>query len=98
MVFQADRPVTILEVLAEAGGIANDAGDTVIVTRPMQEHPYDPSDPPPIGPEDPAPAATPNESTQADSAPDTPAAGKPIFFGSRCRNVPKCCSRFSCPQ
>jgi len=33
MVYQADRDVTLLEVLAEAGGIANDAGDTVIVTR-----------------------------------------------------------------
>jgi polysaccharide export outer membrane protein len=33
MVYQADREVTLLEVLAEAGGIANDAGDTVIVTR-----------------------------------------------------------------
>ena len=33
MVYQADREVALLEVLAEAGGIANDAGDTVIVTR-----------------------------------------------------------------
>ena len=33
MVYHADRDVTLLEVLAEAGGIANDAGDTVIVTR-----------------------------------------------------------------
>jgi len=33
MVYQADRDVTLLEVLAEAGGIAIDAGDTVIVTR-----------------------------------------------------------------
>ena len=33
MVYQADRDVALLEVLAEAGGIANDAGDTVIVTR-----------------------------------------------------------------
>ena len=33
MVFQADRPVTLIEVLAEAGGIGNDAGDTVIITR-----------------------------------------------------------------
>jgi len=33
MVYQADRDVTLLEVLAEAGGIMNDAGDTVIVTR-----------------------------------------------------------------
>jgi len=34
MVYEADRPVTLLEVLAEAGGVANDAGDTIIVTRP----------------------------------------------------------------
>jgi polysaccharide export outer membrane protein len=33
MVYQADRDVSLLEVLAEAGGISNDAGDTVIVTR-----------------------------------------------------------------
>ena len=34
MVYEADRGVTLLEVLAEAGGIAADAGDTIIVTRP----------------------------------------------------------------
>ena len=34
MVYEADHNVTLLEVLAQAGGIANDAGDTVIVTRP----------------------------------------------------------------
>ncbi len=50
MVYQADRPVTILEVLAEAGGVATDAGDTVIVTRPASEPPADPSEPPAIGP------------------------------------------------
>jgi polysaccharide export outer membrane protein len=33
MVYQADRAVTLLEALAEAGGVANDAGDTIIVTR-----------------------------------------------------------------
>lgn len=33
MVYEADRGVTLLEVLAEAGGIAPDAGDTIIVTR-----------------------------------------------------------------
>src|SRR6202790_1384304 len=34
MVYQADRQVTLLEVLAEAGGIAPDAGDSVLVPRP----------------------------------------------------------------
>lgn len=33
MVYEADRSVTLLEALAEAGGIATDAGDTIIVTR-----------------------------------------------------------------
>src|SRR5712664_2869420 len=66
MVYQADRPVTILEVLAEAGGISNDAGDTVIVTRPSQEPSADSSEPPAIGPEDPAPAT--KESTQTGAA------------------------------
>jgi polysaccharide export outer membrane protein len=55
MVYQADRPVTLLEVLAEAGGVANDAGDAVIVNRPAQDPASDPSEPPAIGPEDPAP-------------------------------------------
>jgi polysaccharide biosynthesis/export protein len=54
MVYQADRPVTLLEVLAEAGGIGLDAGDVVIVTRPSQEPQEDPTEPPAIGPEDPA--------------------------------------------
>src|SRR5258708_12194409 len=33
MVYHADRPVTLVQVLAEAGGISPDAGDVVIVTR-----------------------------------------------------------------
>lgn len=33
MVYQADRTMTLLEAIAEAGGILNDAGDTVIVAR-----------------------------------------------------------------
>ena len=34
MVYEADQSVTLLEALAQAGGIANDAGDIIIVTRP----------------------------------------------------------------
>ncbi len=33
MVYQAQRTVTLIEVLSEAGGIANDAGNTVVITR-----------------------------------------------------------------
>jgi polysaccharide export outer membrane protein len=69
MVYQADRPVTILEVLAEAGGVANDAGDTVIVTRPSADTTTDPSEPPEIGPEDPAASVAPKDSTPSSSAP-----------------------------
>lgn len=38
-VYQAIRPTTLLEVLTEAGGIAPDAGNTVIVTRAATEAP-----------------------------------------------------------
>jgi polysaccharide export outer membrane protein len=72
MVYQAERPVTILEVLAEAGGIANDAGDTVIVARPAPESLADPSEPPAIGPEDIETGAVSKDSTQTASAPDSP--------------------------
>ena len=33
MVYESSSNVTLLEALAEAGGISNDAGDTIIVTR-----------------------------------------------------------------
>src|SRR6266704_30948 len=56
MVYEADRPVTLLEVLAEAGGISSDAGDTIIVSRLSQDTPSDASEPPEIGPEPPLPA------------------------------------------
>lgn len=46
MVYEADRPTTLLEILAQAGGIANDAGDTVIVTRPDTAADMNGSDPP----------------------------------------------------
>src|SRR6516225_11214774 len=75
MVYQADRPVTILEVLAEAGGVANDAGDTVIVARPGQESQTDTTEPPSIGPEEPnsstvpAGARPPKGNPEATSAP-----------------------------
>ena len=72
MVYQADRPVSLLEVLAEAGGLANDAGDTVIVNRPTQEAPSDPIEPPAIGPEDPAHAAVSNGSTYTGPAQEPP--------------------------
>ena len=83
LVYQADRPVTILEVLAEAGGISNDAGDTVIVTRPVQTQSSDPTDPPSIGPEDPAPSASDSSKTVFPAAtPDASAPNEPPRIGN----------------
>src|ERR1700675_3297134 len=56
MVYQADRPVTLLEVLAEAGGVSVDAGDSAIVTRPISDS-ADTTQPPAIGNEDVIPSS-----------------------------------------
>src|SRR5262252_8910391 len=69
MVYEADRPVTLLEVLAEAGGISSDAGDTIIVSRPLQDALADSGEPPEIGPEQPLPAETPIASATDASTP-----------------------------
>ena len=73
MVYQADRQVTLLEVLAEVGGIAADAGDSVIVTRAESDPFDDPSTPPVISPEDAAPTHV------AKGSAPTPAASQPIL-------------------
>ena len=67
MVYEADRGVTLLEVLAEAGGIAADAGDTIIVTRPRAAVFVPVANPEPI-PETTAPGAA--GSTPSSDAPD----------------------------
>ena len=68
MVYQADHPVTLVQVLAEAGGISVDAGDTVIVTRGEAPEQANSNEPPEIGPEDTASATNP-------AAPHTTPAG-----------------------
>jgi protein involved in polysaccharide export with SLBB domain len=73
MVYQADRAVTLLEVLAEAGGVSSDAGDTVIVARPVQEAQPDTAEPPAIGPEQPPPATVPAEATRPSDTPHSSA-------------------------
>jgi polysaccharide biosynthesis/export protein len=37
-VYEADRQVTLIDVLAQAGGISPDAGDHVIITRPERDN------------------------------------------------------------
>ena len=75
MVYQADRQVTLIEVLAEAGGISNDAGDAVIITRLETDSASD-SEPPAIGLSDamptPAPEATSNPASSTASAAPPP--------------------------
>jgi len=44
MVYQAIRATSLLEVLTEAGGVANDAGSTVIVTRAGNPAAAEPAD------------------------------------------------------
>jgi len=74
MVYEADRPVTVLEVLAEAGGISADAGDSVIISRPDQATIEATGEPPELTAEDlagtPGAASTPVE--KAESAPAAP--------------------------
>lgn len=60
MVYQAIRPTTLLEVVSEAGGIADDAGSVVLITRRVSQ--------------DPAPAATNENASLPTTGSETPAA------------------------
>ena len=77
LVYQADRQVTLLEALAEAGGLSNDAGDQVIITRPVPQMSFEDSEPPAISPADAAPAKSqlskPGSVPAAATAPSAPA-------------------------
>lgn len=70
MVYEADHAVTLLEALAEAGGVANDAGDSVIITRAHPSFVLIPNPNP-----EPSPSVPPGAAPSADSppAPDPPA-------------------------
>jgi polysaccharide biosynthesis/export protein len=80
MVYQMDRQMTLVEILAEAGGISNDAADDVIITRPEIDTTGDSSssEPPAIGPEDAQPLAPSTQSAApADSSSSAPPPGSP---------------------
>ncbi|GAC1633021.1 MAG: hypothetical protein NVS9B14_07060 [Candidatus Acidiferrum sp.] len=83
MVYEVDRPITVLEALAQAGGIAPDAGDSVIIMRPDQASVESSGEPPEITAEDvagtPAPAAS--------NASSNPAAGS-VAANSKQANPP----------
>ncbi|HUI74379.1 MAG TPA: polysaccharide biosynthesis/export family protein [Candidatus Acidoferrum sp.] len=75
MVYESDGSTTLLQVLAQAGGIAPDAGDTVIITRPDISSQDSPGTPPQIGPEDVVPLGnTSANQTPLPSPRSTPAA------------------------
>jgi polysaccharide biosynthesis/export protein len=81
LVYQAERQVTLLEVLAEAGGLANDAGDEIIVTRPVPQMTFDESEPPAIDPAGTAPSV-PRNPSRSDSPAVGPASFQSSSFGS----------------
>jgi polysaccharide export outer membrane protein len=67
MVYEADRQVTLIDVLAQAGGITPDAADHVIVTRPERDPSADTSadaSQPPSVADDPAKSASPAASNE----------------------------------
>src|SRR5256885_735366 len=86
MVYQADRQLTLIEFLAEAGEISNAAGDFVITPRPKKDPSADFLDPPAIGPPTIGPddAATaplqpaPTDAPAATSGSDSTAANPPL--------------------
>jgi polysaccharide export outer membrane protein len=83
MVYEADRDVTLLEVLASAGGIANDAGDTVIITRQRSALFIPIANPEPISGSAPGAASSASEVTAGPTTPDDkeqpPSAAVPAF-------------------
>ena len=75
MVYEADRPVTLLEAIAQAGGISSDSGDTIFVSRQSQDAVPDAGEHPEIGTEHPLPTkASPNGETVPKDASPTPSA------------------------
>jgi len=67
MVYQVLRPTTLIELLADAGGIADDAGPNVMITRPR--HPADTNTNPQPAPDPPSAADSGNSDPAADPPP-----------------------------
>jgi len=97
MVYSADRQVTLVEVLAEAGGIGNDASDHVIITRPERAPgTSDSSEPPPIGPNDTGPVQEQNASSPpSGNSSDSDA---PIFPSASSANASNASAQAEPPQ
>jgi polysaccharide export outer membrane protein len=76
-VYATDRQVTLVEALAEAGGIMTDAGDQVVIARPQGDALADAAEPPAIGPEDATPARSQGTAPPA-FAPPAPGSTSPV--------------------
>jgi polysaccharide export outer membrane protein len=74
MVYEADRQVRLIDVIAAAGGIAPDAGDHVIITRPERDTLSDPSDASGTGTDNDAPALTQTPAPQVADSSSVPSA------------------------
>jgi polysaccharide export outer membrane protein len=70
MVYEADKDVTLLEVLAAAGGVANDAGDTILITRQRAAVFIPISNPEATGGSAPGAASSPSGVAPAPTVPD----------------------------
>jgi len=96
-VFQINRPTTILEILAEAGGISDDAGSVVLITRgglfPRTAPPPKDAAPPNGGGQDPPQDADAVGSTITVNLKDLLVSGDPTFnipvYGGDVVAVPK---------
>jgi polysaccharide biosynthesis/export protein len=84
MVYEADRQVRLIDVIAAAGGIAPDAGDHVIITRPERDASSDPSEASATGSDasgagtgNDAPALTQDPAPQAPDSSTAPSAPAP---------------------
>jgi polysaccharide biosynthesis/export protein len=82
MVYQADHPVTLVQVLAEAGGITADAGDTVNITRAQVLEEANSNEPPEIAAEDTVSATNP-------TPPTTPPAQTPALEAAAKQTAPQ---------
>lgn len=73
-VYEADRQVTLIDVLAQAGGITPDAADHVIVTRPERDNSQDAAD---AAQQDTAPSVSASDAPPAAQGSDKPSAEPP---------------------
>ncbi|HEY1925168.1 MAG TPA: polysaccharide biosynthesis/export family protein [Candidatus Acidoferrum sp.] len=84
MVYEADRQVTLIDVLAQAGGITPDAGDHVIVTRPERDNLPDVSQVPQVV----------ADAAQTDSSQEPPA----VSAGKAADTAPSAAGTAAAPQ